>query len=306
MKRFFVALVICLLVTSNAGAQSEYGITIGSSSFLGDLGGSRDIGRAFIYDLDLQSTRPAVGVLYRKNMGKRMAFRLNAYFSQVWGDDAYANTSITPADPAWSRKYRNLSFKSFIGELSGMLEYNILPFQGGSMRNRFTPYVLAGIGGFGFSPKTYYDGDQFNAAGWYSLQPLSTEGQGFAQFPEKQKYSTIAICFPMGLGLKYNVSKKFGLSLEVAHRWTTTDYIDDVSTSYIDPALFYANLPIEDATIAEALADRSSGLYPDKTSAGQQRGDPSDNDGYTFVGMLTLLYSVGSHGSNKMFFCPEL
>lgn len=304
MKKCFATVVIGLLLASGSQAQSEFGIAIGSSSFLGDLGGSRDIGRAFIYDLDLQSTRPALGLLYRKNLGKRMAFRLNAYFGQVWGDDAYANTSITPADPAWSRKYRNLSFKSFIYEFSGMLEYNVLPFQAGSMRYRFSPYVLAGIGAFAFNPKTYYDGDQFNAAGWYALQPLSTEGQGFAQFPEKQRYSTIAIAFPLGMGFKYNVSKKFGLSLEAAHRFTTTDYIDDVSTSYIDPALFYANLPIEEATIAEALADRSSGLYPEKTSPGQQRGDPSDNDGYTFVGLLTLTYTVGY--SNKTFFCPQL
>jgi hypothetical protein len=308
MNRFVLVLIAGLLVSMAGSAQpkkssTEFGVSIGSSSFFGDLGGSKDIGRAFLYDLDLAATRPVVGVIFRQNMGRRMAFRLNGYFGLIWGDDSYANTTLQPGDPAWSRKYRNLAFKSHIAEFSTILEYHFMPYQAGSLRYRFTPYLCGGVGLCNFNPKAYYPGDALgNPAGWYALRNYSTEGQGFAQFPEKQKYSTIAVAFPLGGGLKYNLSKKYGLSLEVAHRLTTSDYIDDVSTSYIDPALYYANLPVEQAIVSEYFGDRSSGDYPIKTAPGQQRGDPSDADGYTFTGVLTLTYTVSY--SSKQFFCP--
>lgn len=296
-----ILVLVAVLATFAASAQmkkssAEFGIGIGSSSFLGDLGGSKDIGRAFLYDLDLAATRPVIGIIFRKNLSHRLAFRLNSYFAQVWGDDAYTNTGTAPGDPGWSRRYRNLRFKSFILEFSTMIEFNFMPYEAGSMRYRFSPYFVAGIGMFAFNPRAELNGT------WYSLRDYSTEGQGFAQFPEKQKYSTVAMAFPIGGGLKYNLNKKWGLSLEVAHRLTTTDYIDDVSTTYIDPALFYANMPAVDAGVAVQLADPSLGGYPEKTSPGQQRGDPSDNDGYTFTGVLTLTYTISY--SDRKFFCP--
>lgn len=301
MPRALLIAVAGIILTSPALGQSssELGISLGSSSFLGDLGGSKDIGRAFIYDLDLQATRPVGGIVYRNNLSKRLALRLNGYFGQVWGDDTYANTATTPGEHGWHRLYRNLSFKSHILELSMMMEFNIMPYQAGSLQDRFAPYILVGIGAVHFEPRARLNGT------WYKLRDYSTEGQGFAQFPNKPVYSNIAIAFPLGGGVKYNLSKKYGLNFEIAHRLTTSDYIDDVSTTYIDPNLFFANLPAQEAAIAAALHDRSDFSYPDKTTPGQQRGDPSDKDGYSFVGILTLTYLVSNRGP-KGLFCPQL
>lgn len=302
MLRSSILTVCVLLLATESKAQNrsafEFGVGIGACSFLGDLGGSSDIGREFIYDLDLRATRPVVSVVFKRNFGKRIAFRINGYFSQIWGDDAYANTGNEPGLPGWHRKYRNLSFKSHILEASLMTEINLLPFEAGSMRNRFTPYIVGGIGLVSFDPKAKYNGS------WVRLQPLGTEGQGLPQYPAKQKYSLIATCFPIGGGIKYNLSRSYTLSFEAAHRFTTSDYMDDVSTTYVDPVLFFASKPVGDATLSAALADRSSGLYPEQTTSGQQRGDPSDKDGYTFIGVLTLTYAI-KYGTNK-FYCPIL
>ena len=65
----------------------EFGANLGFSSFLGDLGGSDDIGRAFFWDIDPAVTRPALGVVFRQELIPKTAFRFNAYASMVRGDD---------------------------------------------------------------------------------------------------------------------------------------------------------------------------------------------------------------------------
>ena len=61
----------------------------------------------------------------------------------------------------------------------------------------------------------------------------------------------------MGVGVKYFLSETVNLGLEIIHRKTFTDYIDDVSTTYIDPAFFYAYLPLPQAQLAERMANKS-------------------------------------------------
>jgi hypothetical protein len=75
------------------------------------------------------------------------------------------------------------------------------------------------------------------------------------------------------------------LSLEVIHRRTFTDYIDDVSKRYVDPAVFYANLPLAQAQLAERVANKSGltgGYVP--FLPGKKRGAPENKDAYYSVG----------------------
>ena len=113
-----------------------------------------------------------------------------------------------------------------------------------------------------------------------ALQPLRTEGQGMPQYPDRKEYSLTQINIPMGIGVKYFLSENVNLSFEIIHRKTFTDYIDDVSTSYIDPALFYANMPGNQAALAERMANKTNGAF----DAGDKRGTPTNNDAYYSAG----------------------
>ena len=67
------------------------------------------------------------------------------------------------------------------------------------------------------------------------------------------------------------------------YRFTFTDYLDDVSTVYIDPNSFTD-------PIARELADRRPELGLEPASAGDKRGNPDKNDGYftqNFAGKFT-------------------
>ncbi|HET8964561.1 MAG TPA: DUF6089 family protein, partial [Chitinophagales bacterium] len=184
---FYLFVIPSLLLAQSNERNIEYGINLGFSSFLGDLGGSNDIGRAFWWDIDPQVTRPSIGFIFRQEVIPRIAIRYNLNYAQLRGDDALTNND-------W-RHNRNLSFKSPIVEASVMVEVGLNRFSG-PFKKKVTPYIYGGIGGFWFNPQAYYNGQ------WVELQPLGTEGQGLPAYPDKEKYSRVQACFPLGGGFR--------------------------------------------------------------------------------------------------------
>ena len=59
-----------------------------------------------------------------------------------------------------------------------------------------SPYILAGIGYFHFNPQANLNDN------YVDLQPLHTEGQGFAEYPNVKEYKLSQINFPVGIGSK--------------------------------------------------------------------------------------------------------
>jgi hypothetical protein len=210
--------------------------------------------------------------------------------TQVAGNDAWLQPDGV-SDPAFYRWYRNLHFKSMIVELSVMGEFNFLRYMPGSMDYRWTPYVGAGVGLFAFNPKAEYQGQ------WYALQPLGTEGQGLPGYGNR--YNRVQIVFPISMGVKFNLNRKWSMGFEFNHRFTLTDYIDDVSTSYVDPADLRAFYDDQTANLIYGLSRRSTEVDPQDerghiTAPGQQRGDPKNHDQY-FTGSLFVSYTFGKN-----------
>ncbi len=255
----------------------EFGFNLGFSSFLGDLGGSSTIGRPFFWDIDPEVTRPALGLVFRQEIIPRTAFRFNIYASMLRGDDALSDNEF--------RHYRNLSFRSPIVEASGQIELSANRFAGIN-KKKWTPYIYGGVGAFYFNPQAEYDGE------WVNLQELGTEGQGLPEYPDRQKYSKIAICFPVGGGFRVLTYNNWVLGFEMACRFTTTDYIDDVSTYYANPDYYFLHYDLETAIKAATLSNQSDGTRPDLIETEGGRGDPTNNDTYIFGGMLSFTYHI--------------
>ena len=162
------------------------------------------------------------------------------------------------------------------------------------MHPRLLPYGVIGVGYFHFNPQ----GSLTDANGkktWYYLRPLHTEGEGFPEYPERKMYSLSQINIPMGVGLKYYISDRVNVSFEILLRKSFTDYIDDVSTTYIDPNLFNKYLSPHDAAIARQISDKvfaivNPGLT--RNSPGTQRGNPNQNDSY-FTTFLKFAIRMG-------------
>ncbi len=175
-------------------------------------------------------------------------------------------------------KARNLSFKSTIFDFALSGEYTILDLENFPA----SPYISAGVGVMAFSPSAE------DATGKKTLlRELGTEGQGLAGFPDY--YSSAAVIFPLGIGVKYPINEKMMLSLDFTYRITRTDYLDDVSTGYPDKALLDARNPIT-ATFTWRGNEVGAGSYPGKNNT-LPRGNPKDNDAY-YTTQLKLIFNL--------------
>jgi hypothetical protein len=142
-----------------------------------------------------------------------------------------------------------------------------------------------GIGAFKFNPKARIDGP--NGPSWVALQPLRTEGQGMEEYPTRKPYNLLAISPNMGAGLKYYFGGNKFVGLEVLYRFsplgTNKDYIDDVSTNYIDGILFDKYLSPDKAALANQLhyrEDEHANSPFTRPLVGEQRGDPKEGDSW--------------------------
>jgi hypothetical protein len=120
----------------------------------------------------------------------------------------------------------------------------------GELGYNFTPYITLGAGIFNYDPYAYLGEDKFN------LRELGTEGQGSSAYPERTAYNSMAFAIPFGVGVKYAFNERINIGFEVVHRFTNTDYLDDVSKTYADPAVFEPS-PDGSPSAAFLLQDRS-------------------------------------------------
>jgi hypothetical protein len=304
-KCLFV-LVITLCLYSPSYSQDDYkntteaGITVGPMVFLGDLGGHAGKGTTFIKDYNFATTKLAVGAYYAAYPAQWLGFRFSLNYGRIEGDDGIIKPKGGDEE---TRLARNLNFRSTILEGTVMAEFYptvlLLEDESDDVTGRLRPYGVMGLGLFHFNPQGSYrspTGDTY----WVDLKPLHTEGEGFPEYPDRKNYSLTQLNIPMGVGIKYFFSENVNISFEIIHRKTFTDYIDDVSTKFVDPSVFYAHLSPTQAPIAAAMANKSplqsipgSGYGP-----GGKRGDPSQNDAY-FTAGFKMGFRIGGGSQQR-------
>jgi hypothetical protein len=270
------------LIFSSGHTVVEAGVNFGPSFFLGDLGGNRGVGTKFVKDLNLQLTKLMKGAFVAVYPNDWFGLRIAANYTYVEGNDALITPEGGDEQYRWQR---DLDFKSDIWELYSVAEIYPTMFQyniDDDEKPKLRPYFFAGIGVFHFNPQGSLT-DQNGKTTWYYLRPLHTEGEGFPEYPGRKEYALTQVNIPMGGGLKYFVSDNVNIGLELLYRKTFTDYIDDVSTTYIDPNLFDKYLSPQLAAIAKQIFDKAaggSGSAEDRFLPGEQRGDPKNDDAY--------------------------
>ncbi|MEJ7913330.1 MAG: DUF6089 family protein [Chitinophagaceae bacterium] len=258
MRKLLTALLFCLpfsLFAQDAYVQEgEFGINIGAGHYFGDLNTRAHINRPKL----------AAGLFFRKNFGNYIALRVAANYAQLGYSDRY-NTDNE------FMKRRNLSFNANVFELALQGDFNFYRFMPGEPDFRFTPYVTFGAGIFNYDPFAYLKNDK------HFLRPLGTEGQGDTSFAGRKPYSSMAVSVPFGVGFKYALNERLTLGFEVVHRFTNTDYLDDVSTTYANPAIFPPN-PDGTPSPAFLLQDRSYETGTPIGTKGLQRGNSKQKD----------------------------
>jgi hypothetical protein len=279
MKKTFVASGLILLsffaavslkAQESIVQEGEFGFGLGAGHYFGDLNTRAHLNRPKI----------AATIFFRKNLGNYIAARLGASFAQLGYSDQYN----THNQYMYSR---NLSFNSKIWELTLQGDFNFFRFMPGEPDYAFTPYITFGAGVFNYEPYAYLRGNKI------LLRPLGTEGQGSPLYPDRKQYKTIAVCIPFGGGVKYAFNERMNIAFEVLHRFTNTDYLDDVSKTYVDPAAFPPN-PDGSTSDALLLTDRSYEIGEPIGIPGRQRGNSKQKDQFV-TAMVHITFNLQSY-----------
>jgi len=230
IKNILLPVLIIAAFAECQGQSSELGIGAGMSLYWGDLNANNA-------SSNLTNARPAVQFYAKNNINGHVNVVANLLISKLTADDSNSD--------AEDRILRNLNFFSPLAELTAGVDINIFNYNPTHYKADFTPFFHIGIGAFYFNPKTKYNDETI------ALQPLGTEGQGMPGVA-RNKYSRIQPVIPIGGGLKLSLGNGWAISGSATTRLTFTDYIDDVSTIYVD----YTFLQKYNGDMAAYLSDR--------------------------------------------------
>ena len=263
MKKLAILLVLVVFVET-AVAQSFYNRRIdrkwiasvgtGTAKYFGELTNDGDLFQGTLWNIE-------GGLEYR--IDTRFSARLAATLFQLRGSDAKAGDE--------GRVPRNLNFTSWNTEVNFTGTVQLFEERGRYyQRPTWNPYLFAGIGLVYYNPRTDipetdHSGNPLADAGkMTSLRQHNTE---FAD------YGIVALSIPFGVGIKMQVAPPLNIVVNGGFRYTTTDYLDDVSTQHYDDSAY-------PTALAAALADRGPEIGYGIRPEGAIRGNPGKNDAY--------------------------
>jgi len=283
MKKILLAGMLCATL-SPLMTQAQWNVNLfgGFSNYFGDL-------QEKAYTTQQSNGSFGAGLQY--DFTGHFSVLSNLTYGRVSASDGYAGKADLRA--------RNLNFETVITEWNVLAEYNFLDLQ----VHKLTPYVFAGLAVYHFNPYSY---DTTGKKVY--LRPLSTEGEGLSQYPGRKEYALTQLAIPFGGGIKFRISDRVTLAYEIGLRKLFTDYLDDVSATYVSQAnLLAARGPeaVEMAYRGNQL--KTGGTYPPD---GTVRGNPKHKDWYYMSGLRVTIalnsMQMSLHRRNRgVIDCPK-
>lgn len=264
---FWVGLVL-LVANTDVLAQryrnqfvpySSVGFGVGTANYYGDMASYRRI-----LPSTFKMMRWSVTGEYTRHLTPRLAGRASLTWARIAGDDYQMNRAGRSYHPGFFA--RNLHFRNDIKELAAVGIWKLVPDgMSHDRRPQFGAYLFAGVAAFAHNPKARLplEDGQTEKQRWVGLQPLGTEGQGREGY--SKLYSKVGFAIPVGFGLRYKINPKFDIAAELGFRFTTTDYLDDVSKGYPDPSVFSSGAdPVQAQQLSNRIMEVNPARFPDK------------------------------------------
>lgn len=267
----------CILLLSGTTYAQNYEIRpyFGTSFYLGDLAPYR-------HKLSLSDGNLALGLSVGYRVNDLVTIHAKAFHTRISGADENSRSA--------DRRRRNLDFFSKLTDIGISSDFHVNAVIPSLEKFGLDIYINAGLSVFSYNPETIFNGEIV------ALQPLGTEGQGVPEFNKGQKYSLTQIAIPLGMGFMFDLTDKLAFGLEVIPRITFTDYLDDVSGTYIS---FEEQSMYQSSLIADIAnrTDEFNGVQNDYRT-GQMRGNQKNNDWY-ILGTVFFSYKFGKKEDRK-------
>lgn len=251
-------LLFAAFLPFTAFAQNfHFSARLGVAGYQGDLKA---------HALSLSQTKLLGSIGARYDLTEHLTARSYLTLTSLKADDKKGTPSM---------QQRNLNFQTKLFDWELTAQYDVF-----SLNDRWwTPYFFAGIGFYHFNPYTK------DASGKKAfLKPLSTEGEGFTSGVNNYKLTNFSL--PLGVGISYALNEDMRLGLELGYRKIFTDYLDDVSSSYVDQTALLNARGQQAVDLAWRGDEFNNAPYP---AAGAERGNPSQKDGYYY---FALTYTI--------------
>jgi len=198
MKQLLVFFLMGFLtVTSLAQSSVDIGIFGGGGTYFGDM-----------TKVDFQkSVNPAYGAFLRYNFNPRYSLRFNLVNGTIGAEGQYDEV--------------NWPFSKNVMDISLLFEFNYLKYIVGDKQTPWSTFLFGGVGVQMYDYEFRHD----------ELIPL-VDPTYFNYIHNSG--SVISPTIPFGLGVKYNLSRKWGIGLEGGLRKSLSDKLDDLD----DPLSF--------------------------------------------------------------------
>ena len=255
MKKLLLA--ACIFPLLSQAQNFHFSARAGIASYQGDLKAKA---------MSLSQSKPMGSIGARYDLSTHLTLRTYLTLASLAGDDKKGTASM---------RDRNLNFKTSLFDWEGGIQYNFFDLN----YKWWTPYAFAGIGLFHFNPFTRDPNGEKTF-----LRPLSTEGQGVVD--GVKPYSLTQFSIPLGFGAERMLNEDMRVGLEVGYRKIFTDYLDDVSGTYITESVLLAARGPKAVELAYRGDEVHTNPYP---TNGTARGNPKLDDGYFYIGVTFTL-----------------
>lgn len=200
-KLVFIVIFGLLTIISTEAQILETGLQGGITYYNGDWNPG----------VPYNMVKPVGGLVARYSEGTRWAFALNVNSGMYATDDRFAR-DVKPLFPPQVRDSLTQMITNSISTASIVAEFNFYDFFTGSEKDFITPYIFGGIGMM-----------------WHNaIQPITDSLSPIYDFPKNLIEDSFknSIILPFGVGIKYSISYRFGLSAEWRMIKTFTDELD--------------------------------------------------------------------------------
>jgi hypothetical protein len=254
-----IILAFCCLPLTVAAQNFHFSARAGIANYQGDLQAKR---------ITFKQARFLGSLGAQYDLSDHFTARTYFTLTSLQADDKKGTASM---------KMRNLNFQTKVFDWELGAQYNILSLN----YSWWTPYIFAGVGIYHFNPYTH----NTDGAKTY-LRPLSTEGEGVV--PGVKNYSLTQMSIPLGIGATYAINEDLRVGLELGYRKLFTDYLDDVSTTYVDQATLLSARGQTAVDLAYRGDEVGAGAYP---NAKTPRGGAKEKDGYYYMAITITVRS---------------
>ena len=273
-KLAFIIILILSGFYAFSQQTADIGIQVAAATYWGDI---ENVNFS-------KSITPVVGVLGRWNFNKRLAVRGQLFTGNLKAIGTFSNSNLAQSGERINPEEYPLDLTQFYNfnrsfqSVEALFEFNFRNYKlGSTSKEMFTPFVSVGLGAF-------YS--RASRVGTFILMPFETfPGSGVHQpylngnLDKTNNSDALSLTIPVGVGVKFNITKRLGGIIELIVRKTFTDNIDNLD----DPKRFQF-----DAATVSPLFE-----YPEKVSNFQL----NNNDYYATLA-LSICYQLWSSKGN--------